>query len=180
MNEMELLLRAAAFAAAKHRDQKRKDVIGSPYINHPLAVAALLAGAGGVTDEELLVAALLHDTVEDTETTFDEIEQLFGPDIGALVAEVTDDKSLPKAERKRLQVENAAHKSERAKQLKLADKICNIGDIDAASPANWDAERKAQYFDWAERVIAGCHGVNRALDRLFDRTVAAARERLGL
>lgn len=178
MNETELLLRAAAFAAEKHRHQKRKDADASPYINHPLAVAALLAGTGGVTDVELLAAALLHDTVEDTETSHAEICASFGSGIGALVAEVTDDKSLPKARRKQLQIENAPHKSERAKQLKIADKICNVSDIDAISPANWDMERKSLYLDWAMCVIAGCRGVNQALEGLFDQAIAEARERL--
>ena len=177
-NDIQRLLHAATFAARKHRDQRRKDAEASPYINHPLAVSALLAGDGGVTDVELLAAALLHDTVEDTETSHDEIRELFGCDISGLVAEVTDDKSLPKERRKQLQVENGPHQSDRAKQLKLADKICNIRDINAASPANWDADRKAQYLDWAGRVIAGCRGVNRALDGLFDQTVTEARERL--
>ena len=178
MNETERLLRAATFAAEKHRDQKRKDADASPYINHPLAVAALLAGDGGVTDIELLAAALLHDTVEDTETSRDEITRLFGSDISGLVAEVTDDKSLPKARRKQLQVENGPHKSDRAKQLKLADKTCNIRDIDADSPANWDADRKAQYLSWAVRVIDGCRGVNQPLEQLFDQAIMEARQRL--
>ena len=178
MNEIEHLLHAATFAAEKHRDQRRKDVEASPYINHPLAVATLLAADGGVTDVELLTAALLHDTVEDTRTSREEISHHFGNAVSALVAEVTDDKALPKARRKELQVKNAPHKSERAKQLKLADKICNIRDLDADSPANWDVKRKAEYLNWAVRVIDGCRGVNASLEQLFDQAVLQARERL--
>lgn len=169
---------AASFAADKHRDQRRKDTGASPYINHPLAVAAVLANDGGVTDAELLTAALLHDTVEDTAASHDEIMELFGQEVGDLVAEVTDDKSLPKERRKQLQIENASHKSDRAKQLKIADKICNVRDIDAASPADWDADRKAQYLDWAICVVDGCRGVNQTLDQLFDQVMIEARDRL--
>jgi guanosine-3',5'-bis(diphosphate) 3'-pyrophosphohydrolase len=177
-DEFSQLLIAASFAAGKHRDQRRKDIEASPYINHPLSVAELLATEGGSTDVELLVAAVLHDTVEDTATSLDELSQQFGPAISQLVAEVTDDKSLPKEQRKQLQIENAPHKSDRAKQLKIADKICNIRDINKQSPANWDTERKSQYLDWAVRVIAGCKGVNGKLDTLFDQTIDAARSRL--
>jgi (p)ppGpp synthase/HD superfamily hydrolase len=172
------LLHAAQFAAERHWEQKRKDVRRTPYINHPIEVAALLADAGGVTDVELLSAALLHDTVEDTETSPEEIGEAFGAAVRTLVAEVTDDKSLPKARRKELQVENGPHKSDRAKQLKLADKICNIRSIDADSPAGWECQRKTEYLDWSVRVIAGCRGVNLALERLFDQTLTAARRRL--
>jgi guanosine-3',5'-bis(diphosphate) 3'-pyrophosphohydrolase len=171
-------LQAAEFAADRHRDHRRKDAGASPYINHPLAVAALLARKGGVDDVTLLMAALLHDTVEDTATMPEELAGWFGEDVRALVAEVTDDKSLPKARRKQLQIENAPHKSDRAKQLKIADKICNLRDLNGDSPADWDHDRKRQYLDWAERVVAGCRGVNEKLDALFDNAVAAARGRI--
>lgn len=176
--ELARILRAASFAADKHSNQRRKNVGASPYINHPLAVATCLANEVGVTDLELLTAALLHDTVEDTDTSLHELTECFGSSISALVAEVTDDKSLPKARRKELQIEHAPHKSAAAKQLKIADKICNIRDLDPDSPAVWDLARKIQYIDWAERVVAGCRGVNPALDLLFDLTAQAARNRL--
>ena len=176
--EMSRLLQAATFAADKHRDQRRKDIEASPYINHPLAVAGLLADTGSITDIELLIAAVLHDTVEDTATTIDELSERFGESISKLVAEVTDDKSLSKEQRKQLQVENAPHKSDRAKQLKIADKTCNIRDINLESPANWDHERKRQYFVWAERVVDGCRGINAALEQAFDDAISAARERV--
>lgn len=172
------LLSAATFAASKHADQRRKNVAASPYINHPLAVATVLANEGEVNDIELLTAALLHDTVEDTETTPSEIESLFGDEVCRLVAEVTDDKSLPKERRKQLQIESAMHKSNRAKQLKIADKICNIRDIDGESPQSWELERKTQYLRWAQQVIDGCRGVNDKLDRLFDQVLRQAENRL--
>lgn len=178
-SDISLLLQAASFAADKHRDQRRKNAGASPYINHPLEVARILADDGDVTDAELLMAALLHDTVEDTETSREEIESRFGLFVRKLVGEVTDDKSLPKHRRKALQIETAPHKSDRARQLKIADKICNVRDIDADSPAGWDVDRKREYLDWAERVVAGCRGVNESLDTLFDETLAAARTRLG-
>ncbi len=177
-NDLSRLLAASTFAAQKHRDQRRKDAEVSPYINHPLAVATVLADVGGVTDIILLTAALLHDTVEDTDTSPDEITALFGNDVSDLVGEVTDDKSLPKEQRKCLQVERAPHKSDRAKQLGIADKICNLRDINGVSPVSWDSLRKRQYLDWAVRVIDGCRGVNPGLDRLFDQVVEDAARRL--
>jgi len=167
-----LILKAAQFAAEKHRDQRRKDADASPYINHPIALANLLANEGGVTDEEVLCAALLHDTIEDTETTADELRVNFGDAITAIVLEVTDDKTLPKADRKRLQVEHAPHASLKAKQVKLADKICNLRDILASPPADWPLDRKQEYFDWAARVVAGARDAHADLAEVFDQLYA--------
>src|SRR5713101_8757667 len=127
--DLTLLLKALAFAAHKHRDQRRKDAQASPYINHPIALADVLVNEGGVTDVEVLCAALLHDTVEDTATTHEELANAFGSRIARIVAEVTDDKTLPKAERKRLQIEHAPSISREAKLVKLADKLCNLRDV---------------------------------------------------
>lgn len=171
--DLVLVLDAAAFAADKHRRQRRKDAEATPYINHPLALATILAKEGGVADAEVIAAALLHDTVEDTETTPAELEARFGPTVAAIVAEVTDDKSLPKAERKRLQVTRAAHKSPGAKLVKLADKIANLRDIAASPPADWDAARKADYVRWASDVVSGMRGTNAALEAAFDAAAAA-------
>jgi len=173
------LLAAASFAAKRHRDQRRKGEDASPYINHALEVASVLAEAG-VTDDQLLVAALLHDTVEDTDTTPAELEQAFGVEVRRLVDEVTDDKSLPRLERKELQVEYARGSSDAAKQLKIADKICNVRDVANSPPAGWAPVRKTEYLAWAVRVVDGCRGVNGSLDRLFDKTLAAARKTLGV
>jgi guanosine-3',5'-bis(diphosphate) 3'-pyrophosphohydrolase len=169
-----LLLRALVFAADKHRNQKRKGAEASPYINHLIAVAAVLADAG-VADETLLVAAVLHDTIEDTNTTYAELESTFGPEVAGLVQEVTDDKSLDKAIRKKLQIQNAQALSARAKQLKIADKISNIRDITHFPPADWPIERRREYLGWAEQVVAGCRGINPQLDRVFDSSIARAR-----
>jgi len=163
------VLQAAAFAAERHRDQRRKGKDASPYINHPLALARLLAQDGGERDATVLMAALLHDTVEDTGTTFAEIEQLFGADVAAIVREVTDDKSLPKAERKRLQVEHAGHLSRPARLVKLADKICNLRDLSSSPPVDWTAQRLREYFDWAKAVVDPMRGVHPRLEALFDR-----------
>src|SRR5688572_14295533 len=138
------LLKAVQFAALKHRDQRRKGKDASPYINHPIAVAHLLAQVGGVRDIVTLVGAVLHDTIEDTETTPDEIEAEFGPEVRELVAEVTDDKRLPKEVRKQLQIDHAPHRSDRAKAIKLGDKICNVLDITSTPPDDWSIERRAQ------------------------------------
>ena len=163
-----LLLKALAFAAHKHRDQRRKDAGASPYINHPIALADVLVNEGGVTEVEVLCAALLHDTVEDTATTHEELVDAFGSRIARIVAEVTDDKNLPKAERKRLQVERAASISHEAKLVKLADKICNLRDVAVRPPAQWDLERRREYFDWAKRVVSGVRGVHPRLEAAFD------------
>ncbi len=171
------LLSTAVFAADQHRNQKRKDVCASPYINHPLQVASLLASAG-VTDVELLMAAILHDTVEDTETSLDDLRSRFGERVASIVADVTDDKSLEKADRKRLQVESAAKKSTEAKQLKIADKTCNVTDIDSESPVGWDRDRRLAYLDWAENVVRGCRGVNEQLELRFDEAVDATRRQM--
>src|SRR5258705_12660565 len=149
MRDIALILRAAAFAAHKHRNQRRKDADASPYINHPIALADVLANEASVMDPIALAAALLHDTIEDTDTTHAELGAEFGPAIASVVAEVTDDKSLSKPERKRLQVEHAAHISTPAKLVKLADKICNLRDVASTPPADWSVERKRQDFGWA-------------------------------
>jgi GTP diphosphokinase / guanosine-3',5'-bis(diphosphate) 3'-diphosphatase len=163
-----LILEAAAFAADKHRTQRRKDKSASPYINHPIALAALLANDGAVSDARVLAAALLHDTIEDTETTADELERSFGAAVRDIVLEVTDDKSLPKAARKQRQVEHAPHISHEAKLVKLADKICNLRDVLASPPADWPPSRKREYFDWANDVVSGLRGTNAPLEAIFD------------
>ncbi|MEK6245198.1 MAG: HD domain-containing protein [Pseudomonadota bacterium] len=167
-----LLFKALSFAAHKHRDQRRKDAEASPYINHPIALAEVLAAEGGVTDLEVLAAALLHDTIEDTATTGEELAREFGGRIAAMVAEVTDDTRLPKVDRKRLQIEHAAGLSAGAKLVKLADKICNLRDVAGRPPAKWDLARRREYFEWAKRVIDGLRGVPgesmRALEAAFD------------
>lgn len=168
-----LLLRAIAFAAEKHRHQRRKDAESSPYINHPIALADVLANEGGVHDITTLCAAILHDTIEDTRTTQDELARHFGAGIAAVVAEVTDDKRLPKPERKRLQVVHAAHASSHAKLVKLADKICNLRDLVATPPANWPEQRRQDYFDWAAEVVAAVRGIHPGLEAAFDAAFAA-------
>jgi guanosine-3',5'-bis(diphosphate) 3'-pyrophosphohydrolase len=168
-----LVLRAASFAALKHRDQRRKDAQASPYINHPLALASILANEGGVGDTATLCAALLHDTIEDTATGPDELERAFGAEIASIVAEVTDDKALPKVRRKQLQIEHAAHLSPKAKLVKLADKIANLRDVAASPPAGWSLERRREYFDWARSVIDGLRGVAPQLEAVFDAAFSA-------
>jgi guanosine-3',5'-bis(diphosphate) 3'-pyrophosphohydrolase len=168
---METVLRAAAFAAEKHRKQRRKDVEASPYINHPIQLAYILVQAD-IEDPIVLAAALLHDTVEDTQTTLDELEIVFGYEIARIVAECTDDKQLDKLERKQAQVDHAATLSPRAKLVKLADKIANVSDIDGAPPAGWSVERKREYFDWAKRVVDRMRGANAALEARFDAEYA--------
>jgi len=170
--ELALLFRALAFAAHKHRDQRRKDAEASPYINHPIALAKLLVNEARVTDPAILAAALLHDTVEDTATTKEELRRVFGPRIARIVAEVTDNKRLKKATRKRLQIERAARASKEARHVKLADKICNLRDIARRPPAQWDLKHRREYFEWARRVIDQLRGTNARLEALFDGAYA--------
>jgi (p)ppGpp synthase/HD superfamily hydrolase len=174
MSDTTLLLRAADFAARRHRKQKRKGSTGEPYINHPIAVAELIASVGRVTDAITLAAALLHDTVEDTDATVEDIEREFGPDIRGVVAELSDDKSLPSAERKRLQIVNAPNASRRAKIVKLADKSVNVADITRDPPPDWPVTRRRAYVEWAQQVVAGCRGANTALEKHFDTVAATA------
>ncbi len=175
-----LLIKAMHFSADKHRYQRRKDQAKSPYINHPIEVTELLWEVGGVRDLHILLAALLHDTLEDTQTTPEEISGLFGPQVLALVLEVTDDKSLPKAERKRLQVENAAHKSHGARLIKLADKSCNVRDLVGSPPVDWSLERKREYLMWSDQVVAGLRGTNPALEEYYDRELKSGKLLLGM
>jgi GTP diphosphokinase / guanosine-3',5'-bis(diphosphate) 3'-diphosphatase len=162
------ILNAAEFAAHKHRNQRRKDTDASPYINHPIALANVLCNEGGIADPVILAAALLHDTLEDTETDYEELRGQFGEEIADVVVEVTDTKWLSKEARKRLQISKASHSSERAKAVKIADKICNLRDILASPPADWSLERKQKYFDWAKQVMDGVRGGHSELEHRFD------------
>jgi guanosine-3',5'-bis(diphosphate) 3'-pyrophosphohydrolase len=172
------ILKAAHFAAQKHSNQRRKDRDASPYINHPLALASVLAVEGGIEDPDVICSALLHDTIEDTDTTVTELRSLFGERVAAIVVEVTDDKSLAKDVRKEEQVLHAPQLSPPARLVKLADKICNLRDILASPPANWSVERKRAYFDWAGRVAAGLRGVDAGLEAIFDNLMARRSELL--
>ena len=173
------LLKALHFAADKHRDQRRKDEEASPYINHPIEVAELLARVGGVTDLVTLQAAILHDTIEDTNTTPEELEAVFGPEVRGVVEEVTDDTKLLKADRKRLQIEHAPHLSERAKLVKIADKIANVRSVTQTPPAKWPLSRRQEYLDWTEQVICGLHGCNPGLEKLYEELLQEGRRVLG-
>lgn len=175
---MNNLILAIAFAADKHRNQRRKDHEASPYINHPIALANVLANEAGVEDEHVLMASVLHDTIEDTETTEQELLRLFGKGVADIVMEVTDDKTLPKTERKRLQVEHVAHISRRAKLVKLADKICNLRDIAQSPPVDWSDGRKQEYFDWAKAVVDELRGAHPGLEALFDQVYRGGKEAL--
>lgn len=172
-DSLRLVTRALDFAARHHIDHRRKGERGEPYVNHLAEVAHLLAEATEGRDPELVAAGLLHDAVEDTCATPDEIERHFGPDIARLVAEVSDDKSLAKEERKRLQVETARYKSERARLIKLADKISNLRTLRDSPPAGWSEARLRAYVDWARQVAAGCMGLNAYLDAEFEAALEA-------
>jgi len=170
-----LVTRAARFAAEKHAGQRRKGTRRLPYFNHLAEVADLLSEATAGDDAALIAAGFLHDTIEDTATTADELRKLFGADILALVLEVTDDKRLPKLERKRLQIEMTPTKSRRARLLKIADATSNVRTLEIDPPTDWGTDRMLDYIVWAEQVIASCRGLNAVLETAFDNAVVAAR-----
>jgi len=169
--ETQILLRAANFAAHKHRLQKRKDKDQTPYINHPLEVSNFLSQAG-VVDIDTLVAGLLHDTIEDTDTKIDEIVEFFGENVANIVMECTDNKSLPKVQRKKLQIEHAEHISIPAKLVKMADKYSNLKDLKTNPPQSWTAAEINGYANWSYAVFLKLRGHNKQLDQklteLFD------------
>ncbi len=184
MDEIGILLKALDFAARRHKNQFRKGEDKSPYINHPIQVANMLANEAGERDSVLLAAAVLHDVIEDTVDSTDEKEELigtirslFGEKILTLTLEVTDDKSLRKPERKRLQIEHAPTISDSAKKLKIADKILNVRDITNNPPVGWPPERIIEYFDWAEKVVDGMRGVNKKMEDIFYDVLMNARKK---
>ena len=178
MDNVGFILKSLDFAARKHKNQFRKGEDKPPYINHPIQVASLLSNEAGEKDTILIVAAILHDVIEDTVTGEGEkqeliiqISHLFGKEVLNLILEVTDDNSLPKAERKRLQIMHAPNISDRAKKLKIADKILNIQDITSYPPVGWPLERIIEYFEWSEKVVSGLRGVNKKLEDIFDEAL---------
>lgn len=173
-NDLHMVLAAAVFSADRHKSQKRKGERAEPYINHPLQVANILMEVD-LYDPILLAAAILHDTVEDTATQLSEIQERFGPQVAIIVAEVSDDKSLPKDERKRLQTENASHKSPYAKLVKMADKIDNLRSLAASPPLDWPRERLLAYIDWALQVCAGLQDAHPALAQLLKEEAEKTR-----
>ncbi|HEX8289994.1 MAG TPA: HD domain-containing protein [Pyrinomonadaceae bacterium] len=178
MNNLNKILHAASFAAKKHTGQTRKGDDAQPYINHPLEVANILANIGKVEDTEILTAAILHDTIEDTKTPAKDLTDLFGETVCGYVLEVTDDKSLAKEVRKQLQIEHAPHLSNGAKLIKLGDKISNITDVMNNPPAGWSKERRLEYVNWGRNVVAGLRGVNENLERHFDELTEKAEAQI--
>ena len=173
-----LILKAAHFAAEQHRDQRRKDIHASPYIIHPISVALAISQIGGVDDPEILAAALLHDTLEDTKTEPEDLEAEFGKKVCEYVLDVTDDKTLQKDERKRRQIEHAKKISKGAALIKLGDKISNVTDVIDNPPVGWNINRRKEYLDWAEKVIENCPKVNDRMENKFQEILKQGRETL--
>jgi len=176
MNDTKLLFQALQYAAYKHRFQRRKGYESIPYINHPIKVSALLIECG-VTDQTTLLSAILHDTLEDTDTTADEIIELFGQEVCDIVVEMTDDMQLASDQRKMLQIEKANKLDARTKLIKIADKASNIEDI-ASFPLDWPVQRKIAYLQWAVQVVAKCRGANALLDAHFDKMYSEGMKKL--
>ena len=178
MNDTVLITRALHFAAERHSNHRRKGQAQEPYVNHLAEVSELVADATEGKDVNLIAAALLHDTIEDTETSSDELVATFNNDIAQLLADVTDDKSLPKQDRKYLQVVNSRAQNMRVKLLKLADKTSNLRSLANSPPENWNTEQKQAYIDWAIKVAAGLKGVNPWLEGRFDEALRRAQQTL--
>ncbi|MGA2741409.1 MAG: HD domain-containing protein [Bryobacteraceae bacterium] len=176
LNAVRQILAAAHFAAERHAAQRRKGRTAEPYVNHLLEVAELLARTADDLDTNLIVAALLHDAIEDVDVTREEIADRFGEDVASLVAEVTDDKSLSKETRKALQIERAPHKSPRAQALGAADKTANVRSIAASPPANWTFERCVEYVRWAREVVGRYNRINGRLAGEFEQASAELQE----
>ncbi len=174
-DSISLLLKSLRFSAEKHRNQRRKDEQASPYINHPIEVVETIWRVGQVRQIPTLAAAVLHDTIEDTSATPLEIRDLFGDEVLKLVLEVSDDKSLPSPTRKQLQIEHAPFLSDAAKQIKLADKISNVYDVSHSPPKNWSLQRRQEYLEWCDKVVAGLRGANPALEAMFDEVLRDAK-----
>ncbi|MBL9166782.1 MAG: bifunctional (p)ppGpp synthetase/guanosine-3',5'-bis(diphosphate) 3'-pyrophosphohydrolase [Verrucomicrobiales bacterium] len=172
------LLAAIQLAASLHSTQRRKNAAATPYINHPIAVAEILARVGGVSELAVLQAAILHDTLEDTTVTREELSHRFGESVCRLVEEVTDDRTLSQVDRKRRQIEHAPHLSRPAQCIKVADKICNVSDLSSDEPPSWSLARKREYVDWAEQVVHACQGCSPALEQEFRQVVEKIRKEL--
>lgn len=171
------VLKALHFAAEKHRVQRRKDPADTPFVNHLIDVAEILASVGRITDISVLQAAVLHDTLEDTATTPEELEQAFGSRVRHLVEELTEDMSLRRIERKQQIIDRAPHMSLEARQLKIADMVSNLRSLRLQDSPEWPLKYRKQYVDFAEKVFAGCRGINTGLDELFERTLAETRQK---
>lgn len=176
MTDLILIAKALDFAAQKHRHQRRKDHAATPYINHPIKLMSILIEEAGVYEAEVIAAALLHDTIEDTDTSADEIERHFGRKVRTIVEEVTDDHGLPRHQRKALQISHAPHLTREAALVKIADKIANLRDLEVAPPSHWTEERKQDYRDWAQKVISNIQNPHPQLLSIFQSVVQKPSE----
>lgn len=167
---MPRVLSALRFASIQHREQRRKGS-GEPYVNHLIEVAELLVTVGQVDDEDIIIAGVLHDVVEDTNTSFEQLVELFGERVAGFVDEVTDDKNLDWMQRKQQQIRRVATASFGAKTIKLADHSSNVATL----PEQWIVERRLHYLDWSAQVISGCTGINPRLEELYRERASAAR-----
>jgi (p)ppGpp synthase/HD superfamily hydrolase len=176
MNDLVRIMQAADAAARWHVHQRRKGQAAEPYVNHLIEVASLIAAATEGQEPEAVIAALLHDAVEDQGVTVEQIASDYGSSVAGIVKDVTDDKSLPKTERKRLQVETAGHKSREARLIKLADKTSNLRAIASSPPAGWSVERRLEYVRWAREVVMRIRGTSPWLERQFDEAATRAEQ----
>jgi len=165
---MDQLILSIDFAARKHSRQRRKDPAASPYINHPIEVMKLLSQCG-ITDVEILQSAVLHDTLEDTETSLSELTNLFGSRVANMVNEVTYEKQIPQIQRKQLEIDSIPHCSKGAQLIKQADKISNLTTIASSPPINWSSQRITGFIHWSYFIFKQCRGNNQQLDEITDK-----------
>ena len=175
---MKLVMKALRFASEKHKNQRRKGPQEIPYINHPINIAYYLCVCCDIIDSDILIAAILHDTIEDTDASLEEIGLLFGENVLKIVEEVTDDKRLPRKVRKKLQIECGRSKSYEARLIKIADKIDNLNDLMKSPPPEWNLQKKIEYIDWTEKVVNEMRGTNRCLEDMYDKSLKEVREKL--
>ena len=175
VKELTLIFKALSFAAKKHTNQRRKDSSATPYINHPIDVAYILWEIGKVRDLDIITAAILHDTLEDTDATAEDLEAEFGVKIRKIVEEVSDDKNLPHDIRKQYQIDHTDSLSFSARNIKLADKICNIEDLVETPPVDWSEKRKLEYAAWGQEVVKKLRGTNLKLERFFEGLYSTAK-----
>lgn len=174
MNEgdIHIVLEAVGFAAEGHNGQLRENPEKTPYIIHPIRVTEHLMTIANVHERDILVAALLHDTVEDTKITFADIQKSFGTTAEGYVRELTDNMSLPQEERMKLQIETAPKKSLAAAQIKLADKYDNLKSLQSNPPATWDQKKIDEYFLSAKKVTSSLPAANVPLKKAVDDVIS--------
>ncbi|EFO18322.1 hypothetical protein LOAG_10172 [Loa loa] len=163
-----LIIEAVDLAARRHRQQRRKDAAQTPYVNHPIGVAYILTSEGQITDTTTIIAAILHDIVEHTKTTDEEIRKMFGDEIADIVKECTMVRSMKREARMKSELEKASKLSHKAKLVQLADKLNNIRDIERGTPLGWTKQHVTEYIIFAKDLLSKIRGIHGPLESALD------------